>query len=266
MPAPSENTTELDPQRLAELLGSQWPRAIVTRHTASTNRDLAQAAKDGAPAWTIHTTHHQVAGRGRLDRTFEMPEGTGIALSVLVRPSSDAPLPWTWLPHLVGLAVAQSFETLGVPTVLKWPNDVLTREQKKLAGILVERVETPTGPAAVIGVGINVSLSPDQLPVPTATSLRIEGATSTNRVDILVAIATTLREWVDRWEDGDLAAIKAAYGELCLTVGQRVRILIEGADDINGLAEGIDDFGCLIVDGTAYSAGDVQHVRPENLA
>ena len=71
MDAPSENRHRLDSTRLAELLGDQWPEVLVTRQTQSTNRDLALAANAGAPAWTLHTTDHQVAGRGRLDRSFE---------------------------------------------------------------------------------------------------------------------------------------------------------------------------------------------------
>ena len=100
---------------------------------------------------------HQTAGRGRLGRTWTAPPGTGIAMSVLLRP--EAPLErWTWLPLLAGLAVSDGIrQETDLPADLKWPNDVLLLG-RKVCGVLAERVETPAGPAVVIGMGINVHL------------------------------------------------------------------------------------------------------------
>ena len=103
-------------------------------------------------------TGHQSAGRGRLGRTWTAPPGTSIAMSVLVRPAGRRPEPLDlaaaarpgW-PSPTALRRAAD-----VPAVLKWPNDVLVGD-RKLCGILAERVETPTGPACVIGMGINVT-------------------------------------------------------------------------------------------------------------
>ncbi|NLC98742.1 MAG: biotin--[acetyl-CoA-carboxylase] ligase, partial [Actinomycetales bacterium] len=213
-------------------------------------------------AWTLHTTDHQVAGRGRLDRSFEMPDQAGVAVSVLLRPAADRDLTWTWLPLIVGIATCEAFETFGVESVLKWPNDVLTPKQRKLAGILAERVETPEGPAAVIGVGANVSLTLQELPTPSATSLLLENATTTDRHQIVATLAAAIRRWTELWESGENAMIEQAYRARCSTIGQEVRIVRAGLDDVTGVAEGIDSFGCLIVDGQPWSAGDVVHVRP----
>lgn len=262
MDAPSEIRHRLDSTRLAELLGGHWPEVLVTQRTESTNRDLALAASAGAPAWTLHTTDHQTAGRGRLDRSFEMPDQAGVAVSILVQPPANQNLAWTWLPLIVGIAACEAFESLGVATVLKWPNDVLTPEQKKLAGILVERVETPQGSAAVIGIGANVSLTHDELPTPMASSLRLEGVATTDRHAVVAVLAAAIRLWVERWESGENAMIEQVYRDRCITIGQEVRIVRAGLDDVTGIAEGIDTFGCLIVDGQAWSAGDVEHVRP----
>lgn len=262
MPAPSDFRHPLDSGRLSELLGDAWPPVVVTGHTESTNRDLADAAKAGASAWTIHTTDHQIAGRGRLDRSFEMPKFTGVALSVLLRPRADSALLWTWLPLIAGIATVDALGELGLPTVLKWPNDVLTQQQRKLAGILVERVETVEGPAAVIGIGINVGLSAEELPTPHATSMLLERATTTDRHEVISRLAASLRTWIERWESGVQTLIEQAYRERCLTIGQEVRVVRQGHEDVIGVAEGIDEYGCLIVDGQAWSAGDIQHLRP----
>lgn len=235
----------------------------VTDETASTNADLAEAAREGAPEWTVHTTDHQAAGRGRLDRTFTMPPLTGIAVSTLVRPVEVPPLRWPWLPLVTGLAVVDTVRDLGVEAALKWPNDVLVDDRRKLCGILVERVETAQGPAAVIGVGINVALTADELPVETATSLLLEGASTTDRTEVLLLLVRRLRERLETWRDparaGELAD---AYVAACSTIGRDVRIVRGDGSDVVGRATGIDDNGCLVVDGVPWSAGDVTHLRP----
>lgn len=263
MSAPSEIRHRLDSDRLLELFGETWPAPVVTQKTQSTNRDLALAARDGAASWQIHTTDHQVAGRGRLDRTFVIPDQAGVALSVLARPKLDVTLAWTWLPLVVGIAASEAFQNLGVDAVLKWPNDVLSAQQgRKLAGILVERVETQQGPAVVMGVGVNVSLRESELPTEQATSLLLENSSTLDRHEIVATLAKTIRAWVELWEAGHTEDIEVAYRQRCITIGQHVRIMRHGDEDVLGVAEGIDDFGCLIVDGRSWSAGDVEHVRP----
>src|SRR5207253_11473498 len=95
--------------------------------------------------------------------------------SVLLRPAREA-AQLGWLPLLTGVAVTEALRTTtGVEAVLKWPNDVVVQDRggvRKLGGILAERV----GGAVVVGVGINVSMRADELPVPAATSLVLEGA------------------------------------------------------------------------------------------
>ena len=125
------------------------------------------------PPGTVLITDYQSAGRGRQGRTWTAPPGSGIAMSILVRPEGIDPARWTWLSLLAGLAVSDGIRrTADLPAVLKWPNDVLVAE-RKVCGILSERVDTSLGAACVVGIGINVGLAEDQLPVPTATSLAI---------------------------------------------------------------------------------------------
>ncbi len=171
----STPTDPLDAVALTTVLsagGDGWRSVEVVAETGSTNADLAELARRGEPAGLVLVTDHQVAGRGRLGRTWTAPAGTSVALSVLLRPQRD-PAAWTWLPLLAGLAVAEGLRAIAdVPAVLKWPNDVLV-DDAKICGILAERVDSPIGPACVLGLGVNVHLTAEQLPVPTATSLAL---------------------------------------------------------------------------------------------
>ena len=102
------------------------------------------------------------------------PPGTSVALSLLVAPHDVAADRWGWLPLLAGMAVVEGLRRIApVDVRLKWPNDVMVGE-RKLCGILAERVDTPDGPACVAGMGINVRLAAELFPVPTATSLLLE--------------------------------------------------------------------------------------------
>ncbi|MCW2829846.1 MAG: biotin--[acetyl-CoA-carboxylase] ligase, partial [Aeromicrobium sp.] len=134
-----------------------------------------------------------------------------------------------------------------------------------LAGILLERVETPQGPAAVVGVGLNVSLRKDELPVDTATSLALEGATETDRTIVIRSFLRNLEALYRAWSaaGGDPASgIRDSYVRRCVTIGSQVRVTLPDAEPLEGLASGIDDLGRLIVNGRPISAGDITHVRP----
>jgi BirA family biotin operon repressor/biotin-[acetyl-CoA-carboxylase] ligase len=215
---------------------------------------------------------HQSAGRGRLDRTWEAPPRAGLALSVLLRPYDVPVFRWPWLPLATGLAVAAAVrEQAGVEAVVKWPNDVVV-DERKLAGVLVERVEPSGGAraaAAVIGIGLNVSMTSEELPVPDATSLRLEDARTTDRTVLTKAVLRALAGVVGAWERtaGDPSGgLRDAYVAACTTIGRDVRIVLPGDETATGHAVGVDDHGRLLVDTDngrrAFGAGDVVHVRP----
>ena len=176
---------------------------------------------------------------------------------------------WPWLPLLTGYAVWRALAGLGVDASLKWPNDVLLGE-RKVAGILAERVETPRGPAAVIGIGLNVSMTPEELPVPTATSLWIATGRELDRTDLLITIAqsvlTTYAEWApDPSGTPTTGALRTAYTSACSTLGQTVRADLPDGTVITGHARSIDSTGRLVVmtaEGErGIGAGDVVHIR-----
>ncbi len=237
----------------------------VVERTPSTNADVAARARAGAPEGLVVVAEHQTAGRGRLDRTWETPDRAALTLSALLRPDADAAA-WTWLPLLAGVAVATALSDLGAGATLKWPNDVLV-EGRKLGGLLVERVETPAGPAAVVGIGLNVSQTPDELPVAEATSLALAGV-AVDRTELLSRVLARLAEEYDAWLR-DPASVRAAYVGLCPTVrGQRVRVQLPGGEVLTGVGAGLSSEGGLLVrpDGADHpvtvTAGDVIHVRP----
>ena len=145
---------------------------------------------------------------------------------------------------------------------LKWPNDLLVSGQKA-AGVLAERIDTPEGPAAVVGIGLNVSTTADELPVPTATSLALAGV-DVDRATVLREVLADLGGALETWE-ADTEALRTAYTDLCETVGQVVEVTLPTGDTLHGRAVGIDDEGRLDVETdegrTVVAAGDVVHVR-----
>jgi BirA family biotin operon repressor/biotin-[acetyl-CoA-carboxylase] ligase len=243
--------------------GRLWTDIVVTDQTVNTMADVASAARSGAPEGVVHTTDLQVAGRGRLDRSWTSPAGSGVIVSLLLRPDEVPAGRWVWLPLLVGLAVDATVHECGVSSGLKWPNDVLV-EGRKIAGILLERVETPQGAAAVIGVGLNVTLRRDERPVDTATSLALEGATETDRTIVLRSLLRNLEALYRAWSasGGDPAAgIRDSYIRRCVTIGSTVRVTLAADEILEGEATGIDEHGRIVVDGRAISAGDITHLR-----
>jgi BirA family transcriptional regulator, biotin operon repressor / biotin---[acetyl-CoA-carboxylase] ligase len=215
---------------------------------------------------------YQAAGRGRLDRTWVSPPRAGLTFSVLLRPSVPL-LHWGWLPLMAGVAVSEAVGAqVGVAVALKWPNDLLVGRGAdraafaKAGGILAQT----SGDAVVIGIGINVTTTADELPVPTATSLAIEGGDALDRTALLVAILQALdaryAQWADCGGDAEACGLAAAYRTACATLGQQVAVTGTDGRTLRGTAVDVDGAGRLLVrtagGDEVVGAGDVQHVRP----
>lgn len=266
-PVDSPAPNPLDPDALAPL------GVVVVESVGSTNEVVAERARGGAPEGLVVVTEHQTAGRGRLDRSWETPPGSALTFSVLLRPEVP-PAQWPWLPLLTGYAVAKALAAADFGATLKWPNDVLLGD-RKVAGILVERIETDAGPAAVVGIGLNVLLTEEQLPVPTATSLLLESAglghPVPDRTALLATLVETLLESYAAWQagiaDGSSPRLRESYARVCSTLGQDVDVSLPDGSTLSGRASGIDEHGRLVVAPVAgpevpVGAGDVVHVRP----
>lgn len=250
----------LDPDRLVTPQG--W-RVEITEASPSTNAVVAERARAGEDEGLVVVTEHQTAGRGRLDRVWETPARSSLTLSVLLRP--DAPAQdWPLLPLLTGYAVQAALADRLPDIALKWPNDVLV-EERKVAGILVERIDTPLGPAAVIGIGINVSQTLEELPVALATSIELETGEPVERTGLLGQVLGSLHGLQGLLRDPE--ALRAAYVDVCSTLGRAVDVHLPGGDVRRGEALDIDSRGALVVssaEGTfTVGAGDVIHVRPQ---
>lgn len=253
----------LDHDRLASIPDGEVPWVVeVVDQAPSTNALVTARARDGAAEGLVLVAEHQTAGRGRLDRSWSTPARSALTFSVLLRPDAE-PARWPWLPLLTGIAVV---DAVGHGARLKWPNDVLLGDHK-LAGILVERIDTPAGAAAVVGIGLNVSTTRDELPVPTATSLAVAGHPS-DRTDLLVGVLVELDRVYSTWAGSGhrTEMLRTAYARRCATVGQLVRVDLPSGESLTGTAVDVDLDGRLHVrsggETTVVGAGDVVHVRP----
>jgi BirA family biotin operon repressor/biotin-[acetyl-CoA-carboxylase] ligase len=242
--------------------GRVWREVTVVGSTTSTNADVAAAAREGAAEGLVLLAEEQTGGRGRLSRSWVSPPRAGVYVSVLLRPTA-APTTWPLLTLLTGLAVVEAVLAVGrVDARLKWPNDVLVGD-RKLAGILAERVDD----AVVIGVGINVSTRAAELP-PTGTSLAIAGGATDREVvasEVLRALHRRYVAWRDTFGAG--TSVLASYREMCETIGSDVTVELPGGHVVVGVASGVDDAGRLVVRDSAegqpqhFTVGDVTHVR-----
>jgi BirA family transcriptional regulator, biotin operon repressor / biotin---[acetyl-CoA-carboxylase] ligase len=253
----------------AAALSGRWARLDLVERTGSTNADLMAAAVAGAPDRTVLVAEHQEAGRGRLARSWVAPPGSGITVSVLLRPAGVPASRFGWLPLLAGLAVLDTVRAFTpAPAGLKWPNDLLLgTAQRKVAGILAE-VADAARPAVVIGIGLNVTASPPEQ--PGATSLAEEGA-DCDRAEVLTTLLARLGEREASWRDGrgdpEATGLRADYRAGCASLGADVKVELPGGAAVRGIAEDVDSDGRLLVldaEGRrrAVAAGDVVHVRP----
>ena len=282
--------TALDLDRIREALAEDFAIIEYTESTGSTNTDLMQAGKvaDG----TVLIANEQLAGKGRLGRHWVSPAGSQLIFSVLILPESLDHL--GTLPLAAGLAVTDSVDG----AVLKWPNDVHI-DGKKLCGILAEagpvgeafksapktevskaevnktevnkaevskaevapktQAANPPSARVVVGMGINVTLTREELPIEAATSLALEGL-DTDRTELAITVLKNLHRRINQWEQQD-PQLMADYRKVCSSIGQEVR-LEAPTGDVTGTVEGVADDGRINVGGEYYSAGDVIHLRP----
>jgi BirA family biotin operon repressor/biotin-[acetyl-CoA-carboxylase] ligase len=261
--------TPLESSSLSAILvrpDGPWSTLEVVDTIGSTNETLASEASAGnARPGAIIVAEEQTTGRGRRGRGWVAPQYSSVMVSLLVQPDSE-PARWGWLPLLTALAVVEAVGTLGVKASIKWPNDVLVGEAK-LAGVLCEVVQTPTGPAVVAGWGINVDQRVEELPGPEATSMHLAGGV-VDRPRLLVTCLEAWDGWFRRWVAED-STILTTYRDRSSTLGRAVRVSLPDGGEMLGTAVRLDANGSLVldVDGRERSvaAADVVHLRPHGL-
>jgi BirA family biotin operon repressor/biotin-[acetyl-CoA-carboxylase] ligase len=226
-------------------------RIEALRETGSTNADVIEAARAGAAEGLVITAQAQTAGRGRMGRAWISPPGACLALSMLLRPTMPMSA-WGWLPLMAGIALS---DAVGVDRAgLKWPNDLLI-DGRKCAGILAEAAVSG---AVVIGIGVNLTEAPPELP---AISLKEAGAPT---IDIIDGLLDRFAEIYEAWQAGEDP--RERYLRRCLTIGQRVKVVLPGDSVLAGKATTVDADGRLVIRDASgelcpIAAGDVTHVR-----
>lgn len=240
---------------------------VALSETGSTNQDLlALAESENRPEFFALTTEFQSAGRGRLDRKWQAASGSSVMASVLVRPNFTEPTGIGWLSLMMAEAIRAALAELGLNPRVKWPNDVLV-EGKKISGVLAEANKDLS--AVVVGFGINVNQSLEELPTSTATSLLVSGASSLDRDQLLAQTITHFKklylELAAAGGDPSLSGLRSKILVASATVGELVEVSFPDGGSAIGEAIDIDEQGRLKVETSnktlLVSAGDVLHLR-----
>lgn len=270
----------LTTEALSSLAGAQAALAVlaVTKASPSTNSDLLaalEAEPDEWPHMSALVTDHQTAGRGRVGREWLTPKGAALTVSYVLRPKLPRER-WGIVPLVVGLAAVKTMRSVGIDASLKWPNDVVVDcaaenaggagggdiagwgSLRKIAGILCEVYDD----AVVAGIGVNVSQSAAELPVPHAASMATVGAKQLDRALLLDALSQHVAAEIGRAE-ADPDGFVTEVASVTCTLGRDVVVDRTGTPPLTGVAEGIGADGSLTVrtaagEGVAVTAGDVR--------
>jgi BirA family transcriptional regulator, biotin operon repressor / biotin---[acetyl-CoA-carboxylase] ligase len=243
------------------------PQILRRDSVDSTNSEVARLAQQGAAEGLCIVAEEQTAGRGRLQRQWESPRGSGLYFSTLLEPRFP-PDRWPLLTLMAAVAVHDTLkQTCNLQLEIKWPNDILA-QGKKLCGILAETIDVKAARCVVLGIGINLKRTA-QLP-ETATSVEAVAAAKTVDTEIILQ---TLIENVTRYykilnaADGAAQIVDAWTSRSSYAYGKRIRVSAN-EETFEGLTRGLEADGALRVetdDGNIRTvrAGDVIAVRPD---
>src|SRR5690242_1994655 len=239
------------------------PKILRFESLPSTNTELARQASEGAGEGLSIVADEQTAARGRSQRAWSSPKGVGLYFSILLQPTIAADQ-WPLITFMAALAVGDALsEACDVNTDIKWPNDLLSGE-RKICGILAESVETPTGRAVIVGIGIN--LSPDAYPAEianVATSVAEESGRAAERETLLTALLRGLSRWYSLLHelDGATKIVAAWTSRSSYASGKRVQVA-NGDEVWQGITRGVEPDGALRLETTdgprIVRAGDVR--------
>lgn len=243
----------LDASAINAIVTQYW-RVSVVELTASTQIDLVALVRKGnARPGDVIAAEYQSAGRGRLARSFEAPKRGALLFSFYIQPRRQRDH-WGWIPLVAGVSVAQALSKFGAK--VKWPNDILIND-KKVAGLIAEVIDN----GVVIGIGINAGMNMAELPVPTATSLLIEGSRDLTRNQLLSDLLKIFEGNFTAWDQGS-DEIRAVYADLSATIGREVRVEYPDGRNGVGLAVSISTSGELVLaNGVHVQAADIIHLR-----
>jgi BirA family biotin operon repressor/biotin-[acetyl-CoA-carboxylase] ligase len=216
--------------------------------TGSTNDDARDLAIAGADEGTVVLAREQTKGRGRMGREWSSPFG-GVYASVVLRPEVELPEAVV-LPLVVGLGVARALDRFGVSALLKWPNDLLAPDGRKLAGVLLEGLSEGWRISWVVaGVGVNVSETPEG-----SDAVRLDELTARHvpLAQVAAAVLEGVADAYASWKSGGFASFREEYGSRAWLTGRPVTVSdAHGKVVAAGTVRGIDEHGRLLVEGEA---------------
>ena len=209
----------------------------------STNTELKRRARRGAPSGTVLVADTQTAGRGRMGRSFFSPPGSGLYMSVLLRPVSLADA--GRMTTLAAVAVARALEKQGASVAVKWVNDLLAGG-KKLCGILAEGGTCGEEAFAVIGIGVNLAESafPKEL-ADIATSVEAQTGRLPSRDEVVADILNEIAA-LDIGGASNAAAMDE-YRARCSLLGKAIRVFPISGEPFDATAVAVEDDGTLTV-------------------
>lgn len=222
--------------------------APVMTSTQDAARELLGICK--RPPYSV-VTDEQSAGRGRLTRQWEAPTGAAVLLTQALPASATT----VAAPLAIGVSVARVVRSFVPMLGLKWPNDLVIAvdgELRKLGGLIVEVHDD----VLLAGIGINLAFADDELPTAQAISLSQLGVV-VEREGLVASLVTTFANWIPPTVDD--------YRQLCMTLGEDVRVMLTDGSSFSGVARDVTDVGALSIDVGGQrmdiAAGDVEHIR-----
>lgn len=226
--------------------------------TGSTNDDARDLAIAGAPEGTVVLAREQTSGRGRLGREWASPDG-GVYASLVLRPEVELP-DAVVLPLVVGLGVARALDRFGVSALLKWPNDLLAADGRKLAGVLLEGLSEGWRVTWVVaGIGVNVRAAPTGTNAVSADELAGRHLAA---AEVAATVIDGVSDAYEAWKANGFEPLREAYGARAWLTGRDVTVSDAGGRVIAaGPALGIDAQGRLLVEDASgvmpISSGEV---------
>ncbi len=235
---------------------------IYTEKIGSTNTELKQLARKGAPEGLLYITDEQLVGRGRNEKKWQAPAESSILMSILFRPTNILqPDQGQRLTMLCAVALAEAIENkAGITPDLKWPNDVIWKDRKKLAGILTEIEINDTGQLewAVVGIGLNVNLDfnkneayqrgngvPPLSQTATSLSMILQKDTDTLRIPIIQRLLFNIEQGYNRLREGK--NIHSEWERRLVGIGELITVIGVNGNKQRGIMAGVDENGALLL-------------------
>ena len=226
---------------------SPW-RIHYYAETDSTNIQIRKLAEAGAPGFSVAVAEMQTAGQGRLNRTWHSTPGQSLFLSYLLRPNLPPQLAQT-ITLTSACAVVAALARFGFKCQIKWPNDVLGADNRKLCGIKSEmRADMDAVEWLLCGIGININI--DSFPLPlsqTATSLQLLGGKPLKRAPIAAALLEEIERLYALLCNDGFAPIREIWLQHAVSLGQTVRVS-NTREEYLAIARDLDADGYLLVE------------------